>query len=275
MQISFSGGSAVRWFFVSALSLAVSFAVETRFWQQGDKADFEKGTSRKLSLRSDGRLMLAPTLTEVFDSPSPYLWAAVVDASGTVYTAGGGSGSGAATLFAVGQDGKSRTVAELQGLEIHALAVDRSNRVYAATDPDGKVYRIGAGGKAELFYDPHAKYIWALAFNRQGDLFVATGDPGDIHRVTPDGKGSVFFKTDDAHACSLAIDADGNLIVGTEPGGLGVRVSPSGQGFVLYQTSKREVTAVAISATGDIYVASSGNKTAPVPFLNAPAPTFT
>src|SRR5260370_19011927 len=121
MQISFSGGSAVRWFFVSALSLAVSFAVETRFWQQGDKADFEKGTSRKLSLRSDGRLMLAPTLTEVFDSPSPYLWTAVVDASGTVYTAGGGSGSGVATPFAICRCGKLATVADLQRLENPAL----------------------------------------------------------------------------------------------------------------------------------------------------------
>src|ERR1700682_5045116 len=106
MQIHFSGGFAARWLCASALTLAVSFAVETRFWQQGSQADFEKGTSRKLSLRSDGRLMLAPTLTEVFDSPSPYLWAAVVDAGGTVYTAGGGSDSGVARLFAIGRDGK-------------------------------------------------------------------------------------------------------------------------------------------------------------------------
>ncbi len=272
MQISFPGVSAARWLCASAFTLALSFGVETRFWQQGDHADFEKGTSRKLSLRSDGRLMLAPTLTEVFDSPSPYLWAAVVDSSGTVYTAGAGSGSGLAKLFAIGPDGKSRTVAELQGLEIHALALDRSDRVYAATDPDGKVYRIGAGGKPELFYDPHAKYIWALAFNQQGDLFVATGDPGDIHRVTPDGKGSVMFKTEEAHARSLAVDPNGNLIVGTEPGGLVIRVSPAGQGFVLYQTSKREVTAVTVGPGGDIYAAASGNKTAALPVLNAPAP---
>src|SRR5258708_1965749 len=152
MQISFSGGSAARWLCASALTLAVSFAVETRFWQQSGQADFEKGTSRKLSLRSDGRLMLAPTLTEVFDSPSPYLWAAVVDASGTVYTAGGGSGSGVAKLFAIGRDGKSRTVTELQGLEIHALAVDRTNRVYAATDPDGKVFRIDPTASSQVFY---------------------------------------------------------------------------------------------------------------------------
>ena len=120
-----------------------------------------------------------------------------------------------------------------------------TDRVYAATSPDGKVYRIAANGKPEVFYDPKAKYIWALVFDTAGNLFVATGDQGEIHRVTPDGKGTVFFKSDETHVRSLAIDAKGNLIVGTEPGGLVLRVSPAGEGFVLYQMPKREVTAVA------------------------------
>ena len=73
--------------------------------------------------------------------------------------------------------------------------MDSRDRVYAATSPDGKVYRIAGDGKPEVFYDPKAKYIWALAFDSQGNLFVATGDRGEIHRVAPDGKGKVFFKT--------------------------------------------------------------------------------
>ena len=55
--------------------------------------------------------------------------------------------------------------------------MDSKDRVYAATSPDGKVYRISAAGKPEVFYDPKTKYIWALAFDGQGDLLVATGDP--------------------------------------------------------------------------------------------------
>ena len=86
-------------------------------------------------------------------------------------------------------------LADLDALEIHAIAVDSKDRVYAATSPDGKVYRITGNGKPEVFYDPKAKYIWAMAFDSKGDLFVATGDQGEIHRVTPDGKGKVFFKT--------------------------------------------------------------------------------
>ena len=138
--------------------------------------------------------------------------------------------------------------------------MDKSDRVYAATAPDGKVFRIEPNGKFETFYDPKAKYIWALAFDSRGDLFVATGDGGEIHKVSPDGKGCVFFRTEETHARSLAIDSKDNVIVGTEPGGLILRISQAGDGFVLYQTARREVTSVAVNGAGIIYAAAVGSK---------------
>jgi sugar lactone lactonase YvrE len=272
ISISSRAGTLTRVFALLALaSLSVCFAVETKFWQQGDRTDFEKGTLRHLSLRSDGRIFLGPEFPEVFDSSTPYLWAIASDSKGNLYTAGGGSGSGSAKLFVLDSSGKSRTLAELEGLEIHAIAVDSNNDVYAATDPDGKIYKITPAGKSSVFYDPHQKYIWTMAFNSKGDLFVATGDQGEIHRVTRDGKGSVFFKTEETHARSLAIDAQDNLVVGTEPGGLILRVSPAGQGFVLYQAPKREITAVAIARDGSIYAAGVGSKT-PALTIGTPTP---
>jgi sugar lactone lactonase YvrE len=263
-------------FLLAAMAVTVTcLAVETKFWQHGDRTDFEKGSLTHLSLRSDGRIFLAPEFPEVFDSSTPYLWAIAADSKGNLYAAGGGSGSGSAKVFVIDSSGKSRTFAELEGLEIHAMAIDSKDQVYAATDPDGKIYKIGPNGKAQLFYDPHQKYIWAMALDAKGDLFVATGDQGEIHRVTPAGSGSVFFKTEDTHARSLVIDAQGNLIVGTEPGGLILRVSPAAQGFVLYQAPKREITAVAIDRDGAIYAAGVGNKTpvsTPQPTNPAPAP---
>jgi WD40 repeat protein len=271
----------IRLFVAALIACAACSAVDTHFWQQTDRADFERGTLTRLSLRGDGRIFLAPELTEVFDSTTPYLWTLVADSKGTIYTAGGGSGSGSAKVFAIDRNGKSRTFAELEGLEIHALVLDGVGAVYAATDPDGKVYKIASDGKPHLFYDPHQKYIWSMAFSSKGDLYVATGDQGEIHRVKPDGTGSVFFKTEETHARSLAMDAQDNLIVGTEPSGLVLRISPSGQGFVLYQSPKREITAVAVKTDGAIYASGVGNKTAvaqaaPPPALGpAPAPPGT
>jgi len=257
-----------------ACALGTCLAVETRFWQHGDRSDFERGTLKHLSLRSDGRLFLAPEFQEVFDSSTPYLWAIASDSKGNLYTAGGGSGSGTTKLFRIDTSGKSRAFAELEGLEIHAVVLDSKDQVYAATDPDGKIYKIGSDGKPRLFFDPHQKYIWAMAFSSKGDLFVATGDQGQVFRVTADGNGTVLFKTEETHARSLAIDSQDNVVIGTEPSGLIIRVSPSGQGFVLYQAPKREVTAVAVDSKGEIYAAAAGNK-AGAPAINpqaVPAP---
>jgi hypothetical protein len=262
----------IRLLLVALGALATGFAVDTHFWQHGDRSDFESGTLKNLSLRADGRIFLSPEFTEIFDSSTPYLWTLAADSKGNLYTAGGGTGSGTAKVFVIDRAGKSRPFAELDGLEIHAIALDSKDEVYAATDPDGKIYKIGSDGKPKLFYDPHQKYIWAMAFSSKGDLFVATGDAGEIHRVTPSGTGSVFFKTEETHARSLAIDAQDNLIVGTEPSGLILRISPAGQGFVLYQSPKSEITAVAVAADGAIYASGVGNKTAVARAAPAPGP---
>jgi sugar lactone lactonase YvrE len=245
-------------------------AVDTKTWQQGEMADFEKGTLTRLSLASDGRLALAPVMKEIFDPSVAFLWAVARDSKGNLYAGGGGLGGTKTKLFMVDPNGKSKTLAELEGIAIQAIAIDSRDRVYAATSPDGKVYRIETQtGKSEVFYDPKQKYIWALNFSRSGDLFVATGDQGEIHRVTPAGAGSVFFKTEETHARSMAIDPNGNLIVGTDPSGLILRITPAGEGFVLYQAPKREITAVAAAPDGTIYAAGVGNKQAAVP---APVP---
>lgn len=249
------------------------YAVDTKTWEQGSMENFDQGTLLHLSLASDGRLAVAPRLRPVYDASVAVLWAIARDSKGTIYTGGGSLGGSRAKLFSIDSQGRGKLLAELDGIGVQAIAIDKQDRVYAATSPDGKVYRIDPGkdasGKADVFYDPQTKYIWALAFARNGDLYVATGDRGEIHRVTPAGVGSVFFRTEEAHARSMTLDAADNIIVGTEPSGLIMRVTPAGQGFVVYQAPKREITAVAVGADGAIYAAGAGNRTA----TPAPAPT--
>lgn len=237
-----------------------AFAVETHVWDQSSQAEFARGTAKNISIRSDGHVSLAPATKELDSTSIPYLWAVVQDSKGTVYY-GGGAPTGATTkIMALSPNGKPHVFADVPGLEIHALAVDAQDRLYAAVLPDAKVYRVDSGGKPQLFFDPKAKYVWAMHFDTAGNLFLATGDAGIIYRVGPDGKGEKFFDSEETHVRSMIIDGGGNLIVGTEPSGLVLRISPKGQSFVLYETGKREVTAVA-EHDGLIYVTAVGNKT--------------
>src|SRR5580700_2154708 len=177
-------------------------AVDTKTWTQADLAGFDKGTLTGLSISSEGKMTLAPAAKEIFDASTAFLWAIARDSKGNIYTGGGGLGATKAKLFAVDPKGTVKTLAELEGIAIQAIAIDAMDRVYAATSPDGKVYRVNAAGKVDVFYDPKTKYIWSMAFDKGGNLYVATGDQGEIHKVTPAGAGSVFFKTEETHARS-------------------------------------------------------------------------
>ena len=71
----------------------------------------------------------------------------------------------------------------------------RKDRVYAATSPDGKIYRITGNGKPEVFYDPKAEvHLGRWRSTARATCWWRTGDQGEIHRVTPDGKGKVLFQ---------------------------------------------------------------------------------
>jgi hypothetical protein len=271
-----------------------ALAEGTRIWEQSRFEEFEKGTARGVAIRSNGRLELAPSFRPLATTPSTYIWSIAVDQRGTAYLAAGAP----ARVYAVTADGKSTVIFEPQELQVQSLVVDSGGSIYAATSPDGKVYRLqrstsgpqkekvgepggtsgdkaktsdDSGWTSSVFYDPKTKYIWALALDREGRLYVATGDRGEIFRVDRNGHGELFFKSDEAHIRALAFDPQGNLIAGSDGSGLIYRISPQGQAFVLYSAPKKEITALAVDARGNIYAAGVGEKHAPgIPAPAAP-----
>src|SRR5450432_2632122 len=128
-----------------ALTGALCLAGDTRTWIESDYQTFQKGNLKNLSIRSDGRLTLAPQTTELYDSSTAYLWTLAQDSRGNLYTAGGPG----AKLFRIAPGGKKEVIAEFNALEIHALAVDSKDGIYVGTAPDGKIYRVNATGKSE------------------------------------------------------------------------------------------------------------------------------
>jgi len=279
-----------RWLFViSAILLLPSFvfAEGTRTWEQSKFEDLIKGTTKGVAVRSDGGLELAPAFTALSTTPSTYIWSITADGEGNLYAAAGSP----ARVYRVTPDGKSTVIFEPQELQVQALVVDKRGVIYAATNPDGKVYKIehrsvpaDQGSKdrkssdqakdspektssaddsswsSSVYFEPGTKYIWDLILDDAGKLYVATGDHGEIFRVTPKGDRSVFFKSDETHIRVMAFDTKGNLIAGSDGSGLVYRISPDGEGFVLYSAPKKEITALAIGKAGDIYAAGVGEK---------------
>jgi sugar lactone lactonase YvrE len=268
----------------SALALSIfSFSTSspaegTRTWEQSKFDELIKGTANGIAFRSEGGLELAPAFKALATTPSTYIWSIASDAAGNIYAAAGSP----ARVYRITPDGKTTTIFEPQELEVQSLVAAKNGIVYAATAPDGKVYRLattnagaskaaaGAANQASnastgswsasVYFDPGAKYIWDLALDKAGNLYVATGDRGEIFKVSADGKHSLFFKSDEVHIRVLALDPKGNLIAGSDGSGLVYRIAPSGEAFVLYSAPKKEITALAIDADGNIYAAGAGEK---------------
>ncbi len=263
------------------------FAEGTRIWEQSKFDELTKGNATGVAIRSEGGLELAPTFKSLYATPSTYIWAIAADDGGAVYVAAGAP----ARVYRITSDGKAAIIFEPKELQVQALRTGPNDVIYAATAPDGKVYKLEhkAGGKAanssadpqatssekekevarpsvdsswsySVYFEPGTKYIWDLALDKAGNLFVATGDHGEIFRVTPKGEHSVFFKSDETHIRALAFDARGNLIAGSDGSGLIYRISPSGEAFVLYSAPKKEITALTIDGSGNIYAAAVGEK---------------
>ena len=264
----------------------LAFAEGTRTWEQSRFEDLVKGTAKGAAIRSTGGLELAPSFKPLATTPSTYIWSVAADQSGNLF-AGAGS---PARVYLITPSGQTTTIFEPQELQVQALVMSKAGILFAATTPDGKVYRIAprtgtesAKGSSQsswsssVYFDPGTKYIWDLALDDAGNLYVATGDKGEIYKVTPNGQHSVFFKSDEAHIRVLAVDPKGNLIAGSDGSGLVYRISPNGDGFVLYSAPKKEITALAIDNAGNIYAAGVGEKhpgAVPVvnPVVPAPAP---
>ena len=274
---------------VSLLAFSgLALADGTRTWEQSKFEDLTKGTATGVAIRSSGGLELAPSFKLLYATPSTYIWAVAADEAGNVYAATGSP----ARVYRITPDGHAAIIFEPKELQVQTLEVGPGGVIYAATAPDGKVYKIeqkrnekgspkaeakkaeketaedsakptlDASWSSSEYFAPGTKYIWDLVLDKSGNLYVATGDHGEIYKVTPKGEHTVFFKSDDTHIRVLALDAQGNLIAGTDGSGLIYRISPAGEGFVLYSAAKKEITALALDRAGNIYAAGVGEKRA-------------
>lgn len=241
---------------ISTLLLILVFipahAGQPTVWETTGRSELLKGDARGVSISDSGVLMLAPRLTEVFNTQQTYVWSSAVDNQGNVFLGTGHDGK----TYKITAAGTGSLLYDAAELDVTALAAGRDGSLFAGTSPDGKVYRIAADGKADVYFDPGDKYIWSLAVMADGSLAVGTGDNGKLYRVRTAGaspESSLLVSTNQTHVISLAVTAQGDLIAGTDSGGLVLRVSPEGKTFALFDTQLREIHALAPAADGSIY----------------------
>ncbi len=255
----------------------------TKLWTQSRYDEMERGTADGVAIRNDGRLEVAPARKLLYTTSGSYVWSIASDAAGNAYLGRGATTAGSAIITKIAPDGTATEIFAGKELAVQALRMAADGSLYAATSPDGKVYRIepgkaGAAAVARVVFDPaetseKPKYLWDLAVARDGELYVAAGAPAVVYRIAPGGgKAKVLFRTEDQHIRSLLLAPDGTLYAGSDGAGVIYRIDPSKAGatpFAIYAASRREITALAMDAGGTLFAAGVGGKGS-VPLPNLP-----
>ena len=232
-------------------------AVETRFWSVGSRLEFEAGEAEGVAIDADGVLSLALRKTELMDSDELYFWDLAAGADGRVLI---GTGDHGRVLEL--RNGESKTLSELDLLEVMALAVGDDGTIYAGGAQGGRVYAISADGETSVHFDSEQGVVLDLLMLPDGDLVVATGDAGRVYRVAPDGTGDVIYESSDPHVLSLEAGAEGDVLFGTAGEGLLGRIASDGRVDILYDALEDELRAIALTGTGEIVFAANSSPSA-------------
>jgi hypothetical protein len=250
---------ALPFLFVASSWTGHARAVGTRTFELDTLDKLSGGDLKGASVSSDGVVRAGWTLGSVplVDASAVWCLAPLDDGSVLVGVTGGKVmrvAADQATLFA-----ETKTAGAASGeTAVTALVVAAGGAIYAATIPEGKIFRISSG-KAEVFATlPDAQNIWALAYDKaKGTLYAAVGPEGRVLRIGPDGSSSVYFSTDEPNLVSLAVAPNGDVYAGSSGRGLLYRITGPGRASVLYDfpgDTATEVRAIKMGKSGAIYV---------------------
>lgn len=102
--------------------------------------------------------------------------------------------------------------AKLEGAEhVWALAYDAEKQaLYAATGPDGKLYRVLADGTAQVYFDSDQPHLVSLAVSKSGVLAGSSGK-ARLYRVSAPGRAQVLHDFESTEVRAIAVGASGDV----------------------------------------------------------------
>jgi hypothetical protein len=95
---------------------------------------------------------------------------------------------------------------------VWALAYDeKSKSLYAATGPDGKVFRVDEQGKAQVFFDADDAHVVSLALGPDGTVYAGTSGKALLLALNGGGKSRVVYDFDADDVSGIAVAKDGTI----------------------------------------------------------------
>jgi hypothetical protein len=225
-----------------------AFAVGTRRFILDKEGDFKGGDLKGVAVDSRGSVRAGLNLGTLPVTQASSIWAALPQKDGSVLLGTGNEGrllkvqAGAVSVLfeskalavtslasawggsvAFGtlptgkvmkwERGKASDLATLPGAEhVFSLAFDaKQNALYAATGPQGKLFRISAGGEAQVYFDAEEQHLMSVAVGPDGAVYAGASDKAKLYKVTGPGRGSVLYDFARTEVRAIAVSPKGDV----------------------------------------------------------------
>ncbi|MBK7579029.1 MAG: fibronectin type III domain-containing protein [Myxococcales bacterium] len=109
--------------------------------------------------------------------------------------------------------GKVTDLATLKGAEhIWSVAFDKKSKsVFAATGPEGKLFRIDQNGTAQVYFDAPEQHLMSVAVAPDGTVYAGSGDKAKLYKVTGPGRGAVMHDFGRTEVRAISVNAKGEV----------------------------------------------------------------
>lgn len=160
------------------------------------------GNDGKIFKVANGQVSVAATTGQMAASAMVTAWGGDVIVGtfpeGKLFRLPGGKGDGK----------EAAKFADLPDTEdVWALAFDeKAKALYAATGPEGKIYKIDQSGKAQVHFDSDEAHIVSLALDASGNLYAGSNGKALLYKLTGPGRATILhdFEGDDVKAIAVA-----------------------------------------------------------------------
>ncbi len=111
------------------------------------------------------------------------------------------------------EKGKLSDLAALKGAEhVWGVAYDaKAKAVYAATGPEGKLFRITQTGDAQVYFDAPEQHLMSVAVAPDGTVYAGASDKAKLYKVTGPGRASVLYDFGRTEVRAIAVNAKGEV----------------------------------------------------------------
>ncbi len=230
------------------LAAAHASAVGTRRFSLEKSSDFKGGDLKGVAVDAAGHVRAGFNLGSVPVTQGTAIWAALPLRDGSVLLGTGNDGKllklqgGAVSVLAETKalvvtslveawggtvvlgtlpdgkvmkwdHGKLSDLVTLKGTEhIWSVAFDEKKKaLFAATGPEGKLYRISETGDAQVYFDAPEQHLMSVAVAPDGTVYAGASDKAKLYKITAPGKATVLYDFDRTEVRAIAVNKKGEV----------------------------------------------------------------